>query len=265
MILSATGTVILKRPGSASPVPVVENVWFSMGDLLEVAEGAFAKVLCTEGICQLGKGSYTACCTPECSILITMMRVTTGGTPPVLRAELSAKDAEGLSRAESQIREMKLGNVTTQFLITNLYSGWKIQEANQELNRLSTLLEKPEAKQELKELYLPVIRTTGDLQLKSNRVEDAKKLYSLSIGTNVKTTELNEKDAANEKAAAYKGLADAYKHGGDDSRAIRNLQAAKEIYTKQGEAQSAEQTEKQILEIKKMQRTDRPILRPTPR
>jgi tetratricopeptide (TPR) repeat protein len=249
MILKAVGAVSITKRGTSNPVPVLENVWFAAGDLLQVGAGAFAKIGCAEKICQLGTGQYTTCCSAECSVLVTMMRVTSANVPPVLRVQLSPQDASALNTAEMQIREMKLGEVTTQFLITNLYSGWKIQEANQELNRLSTLLAKPEAKQELKELYQPVVIKTGDLHLKQSRFQDAEKFYQIGI-SNLQPTDLNQRDTAIEKAAAHQGLATAYKQGGNKEEAVRNLEKARDIYIEQGDTKAVNATEKEISNTK---------------
>jgi hypothetical protein len=182
-----------------------------------------------------------------------MMRVTTGDTL-IGRAELSPADASALNDAEKRIRELKLGGVTTQFLMTNLYSGWKLQETNQELDRLTIQLANPSAKEELKGLYLPVVRKTGDLHLKVNRVEDAKKLYSINISSASQGSGLNQKAAEKEMAAAYTGLAEAEMKTGEDTKAIRNLEKAKDIQLKQGEIKPAEETQKRIVNIRSLQR-----------
>lgn len=244
MILSVERDVSLKRQGAESFVPIVAKVWFAVGDVLQVGQTAFANVLCADRICRLGTGNYTTCCSTECAVRVAMMRVTSGDAPPVRIAELSPADAIALKDAEKGIRALNLGELTTQFLMTNLYSGWKLKETDDELNRLNIQLAKPEAKQELRELYLPVMRKTGDLHLKVNRLEDAKKVYELNLNAVSQTNNLNE------KAAAHQGLAEVYRQGGDKNQAVHNLEKAKEIYVRKGETESAVATEKQIVNVR---------------
>ena len=253
MILSTEGNVNLIPQGAGAPSPIKEGVWFVAGDTLDIGPNSFAKVLCREGICRLGPGKYDSCCRSECCVVVKMMRVTTGDAL-IGRAELSPADASAFNDAEKRIRELRLGAVTTQFLMTNLYSGWKLQETNQELDRLTIQLANPSAKEELKELYLPVVRKTGDHYLKMNRVEDAKKLYSINISSASQESGLNQKVAGQEMAAAYTGLAEAEMKTGDNSKEIRSLEKAKDIQLKQGEIKPAEETEKRIVNIRNLQR-----------
>lgn len=188
-----------------------------------------------------------------------MMRIEAGNNPPVVKkADLSDANAKTLNDAELNIRSLDLGPVTTQFLITRLYSGWKLEETNQELDRLTIQLSTPEAKQELQQSYLPVIRKTGDMQRRLNRIDKAKELYQKDISSSTETTDPIE------KAAAHTRLAEAYKESGNKDEAVRNYQAAKDIYVKQGETKAAAATEKQIVNTQEIKRIDKTTLRKGP-
>jgi hypothetical protein len=241
MILSVQNDVSLKRQGASSFVPILRNVAFRMGDLLQIGNNSTAKVLCSaRGICQLPMGTYNACCTDSCKVEIQMLRAENTGTPlPIVkRVDLPANEAAQLNQSENSIRQLQLGPVTTQFLITKLHSGWKLEETNEELNHLQDQLAKPAAQEELKDLYWPVIRKTGDMQLKINNTSKAKELYQLNINS-------AEPDSV-EKAAAHERLGQVYSQNGDQKEAIRNLEKAQEIYLKGGDKKAAAATEKQI-------------------
>lgn len=244
MILSVRKDVSLKRQGASGFVPILRNIAFRIGDLLQVGNDSAAKVLCSDrGICELETGTYSSCCSASCKVQIQMLRVGTGPTMPIVRkTDLPVVEAEQLNRAEASIRQLDLGPVTTQFLITKLYSGWKLEETNQELDRLTIQLKQPEAKQELQELYVPVIRKTGDMHLKLNRIGEAKDLYQININS--------QTNNSFEKAAAHEGLAQAYKQGGNKNEAVRNLEVAKDIYVKQGDTKAVAATEKEIANTK---------------
>ena len=257
MILRGDGDVSLRRQGTPTFIPIVEKVWFSDGDTLQIGNTSSARVLCADrGLCLLGVGTYTACCTPACALEVQMMRRVGAPNSGVIvkKSDLAPADAKALNEAETKIRNLDVGQVTTQFLITNLYSNWKLEETNQQLDLLSNQLTKPEARQELKELYPTVTTKTGNMHLRFNRVEDAKKLYLLNLSTSPKTSNLKE------TAAAHAGLAQAYKQSGDTTQAVQNFEVAKDIYLKQGETKSAAATEKQILETKGAKRFDKATL-----
>ena len=251
MILSVRKDVSLKRQGSSSFVPILRNVSFRIGDLLQVGNDSAAQVLCsTRGICELSVGIYSTCCTASCQVQIQMLRFENDASIAVVnRIDLPANEAGRLNQAEASIRQLELGPVTTEFLITKLHSGWKLEETNQELDRLTIRLAKPEAKEELKDLYLPVVRKTGDMQLKINKLDKAKELYQLNI--NSQTSD------STEKAAAHEGLAEAYKQSGDKNEAVRNFEMARDIYVKQGDAKAAAATEKRIVNTRALQRMDK--------
>jgi hypothetical protein len=242
MILSVTNDVSIKRQGAASFVPILHNVAFRFGDLLQIGNNSMATILCSaRGLCELAVGTYTECCTDTCKLQVQMLRTANTGNPlPIVkRVDLPANEAAQLNQSENSIRQLQLGPVTTQFLITKLHSGWKLEETGEELDRLQNQLAKPEAQEELKELYLPVIRKTGDMQLKINNTSKARELYELNISS--------APPDSIEKAAAHERLGQVYSQSGDQKEAIRNLQKAQEIYVKQGDKKAAAATEKQIV------------------
>jgi tetratricopeptide (TPR) repeat protein len=257
MILSTEGTVNLRPQGATGFAPILEKVWFMPGDELQVGQNSLAKVLCDSGICQLRMGNYNTCCTSECAVVVAMMR-TKGGDKPVKRIELSPAEASILNESERKIRELNLGEVTTQFLITNLYSEWRLEETNQALDRLDAQLAHPAAQRELKELYKPMMRKTGDLHLKVNRVGEAEKLYLKDLNTVTPNNALNKRAVEKEKAASHAGLAEVETKRGNKTEAIRNLEKAKEIYVNQGDTKAVADTEKRIVKVRTSQQTIQP-------
>jgi hypothetical protein len=248
------GDVFIKKRGSQSFMPRLHDS-FSIGDRLKIGEApSFVSVLCPDRLCKLYTGEYDTCCSASCTQVAPMMRIAAGDNPPVVKkADLSPADAKTLNDAESNIRSLDLGPVTTQFLVTTMYSGWKLEETNHELDRLTIQLATPQAKQELQQSYLPIIRKTGDMQRKVNRIEKAKELYQIDISSS--------SENPIEKAAAHARLAEAYKESGDKTEAVRNYEIAKDIYVKQGETRAAVATEKQITNTQAIQRTDKTTLR----
>jgi hypothetical protein len=253
MILSVRKDVSLKRQGAPEFVPILRNIAFRIGDTLQVGVDSTATVLCSErGICELVKGTYSSCCSAECKTQIQMLRMGTGpNTPVVKRSELTPDEVLKLNTAEAGIRKLELSPLATQFVLTRLHSGWKLEETNQELDTLTNQLKQPGAKEELKDLYLPVVRKTGDMQLKLNRLDKAKELYQLNISS--------QANDSFEKAASHEGLATVSKQSGDKEDAVRNFEMAKNIYLKQGNTKAATTTEKEIANTK-LQRTDKTTL-----
>ena len=168
-------------------------------------------------------------------------------TPVVKRTELTPDEVLKLNTAEAGIRQLELSPLATQFVLTRLHSGWKLEETNQELDTLTNQLKQPGAKEELKDLYLPVLRKTGDMQLKLNRLDKAKELYQLNISS--------QANDSFEKAASHEGLATVSKQSGDKEDAVRNFEMARNIYLKQGNTRAVTTTEKEIANTK-LQRTD---------
>lgn len=261
-ILSTQNIVTLTRKGTNAPQAIKGNVGFRIGDLLQVGSQSVATVLCKRRMCDLGPNTYTSCCTVPCQNQITLGHRDEREMPLISRNELSAEDAATLAGAEKAVRNLNLGPVTTQFLITTLYTNWKIKEANQELDRLSSQLTEPAAKAELQGLYAPAVNRTGNMYFKYNRIDDAKKLYLLNLSRS------SISDDSREKAVSHVGLAQTYQREGDKSKAISNFETAKEIYVKQGDSQAAASTERQISNTRASQgmeiRRTQPLIRRTP-
>ncbi|MGZ5483903.1 MAG: hypothetical protein ACXWID_18245 [Pyrinomonadaceae bacterium] len=241
LILSTKNKVNLKRKGASDFVPVLRRVGFRIGDLLQVGDASTATVLCQKWTCDLGPNTYSSCCAASCPNSIAMVRSAEQNDLPVIpKGELPASEAAALAQAESRLRGLELGPVTTQFLITTLYSNWRLVEADRELEQLSNQLDTPAAKQELQGLYNSVVTRSGNMNMRFNRIGDAKKLYLLGIKTDVPDQDPRE------KAAAHVGLADTYIKSGSQTDAIKSLEKARDIYVKEGDAQAVSATEKQI-------------------
>jgi hypothetical protein len=263
-ILSTKNIVNLTRKGTNTPQAVKTKVPFQLGDLLEIGDKSFATVLCKRGTCVLGLGNYNSCCTVPCQGQVNMLRRGDMQDMPIIaRNELPSAEGAALIDAEKGLRALELPPVTTQFLITTLYTNWRIKEANQELDRLSIQLESPDAKQELQQLYAPVITRTGDMHFKYNRIGDAQKFYLLNLKGSADV--LDPRD----RAAAHVGLAQTYEVKGDKSEAISNLESARDIYMKQGDSKAAASTEKQIEKNRGIRGVDgirktRPLIQKSP-
>ena len=263
-ILSTQNIVNLTRKGSNTPEAVKFYTGFRLGDLLEVARDSFATALCQKGTCVLGLGNYHSCCTVPCQGQVSMIRREDSSEMPLIfRKELPPEEEARLATAEQGLRGLNLGPVTTQFLVTTLYTNWRIKEANQELDKLSVQLVNPEAKQELQQLYTPALTKTGNMHLKYNRLDDAKKMYQLTLSRS------SVEDNPRERAAAHVGLAQTYEVSGDKTEAITNLEDAREIYVKQGDTNAAASTEKRIEKNRTIRSVDeikrtRPLIQKSP-
>ena len=264
-ILSTHHIVNLTPKGTNTPIPVIIKTPFNLGDLLAVADASDATVFCTKkGTCLIGPGNYNSCCTAPCQGQVSMIRRENASDLPIIpRAELSPEEAANLTVAEKGLRDLNLGPVTTQFLITTLYTNWRIKEANQELDKLSIQLTNPDAKQELQQLYTPAVTRTGNMHLKYNRVDDAKKMYQLTLDRS------SVNDDPRTRAAAHIGLAQTNEIKGEKNEAVNNLENAKEIYVKEGDQNAAASTEKQIEKTKTIRKIDtikttRPLMQKSP-
>lgn len=257
--------VNLTRKGTNTPVAMQIDFIFNLGDLLEVGDASNATAVCPKkGTCLLGPGNYNSCCTVPCQGQVSMIRRENASDLPIIpRVELPADEAAKLNVAEKGLRELNLGPVTTQFLITTLYTNWRIKEANQELDKLSVQLTNPEAKQELQQLYAPAVTRTGNMHLKYNRPDDATKMYQLTLDR----SSVNDDPRA--RAAAHIGLAQTAEIKGDKTEAVNNLENAKQIYVKQGDQNAASATDKQIEKTRAIRKIDtikttRPLVERSP-
>ena len=262
-ILEPINIVNLTRKGTNTAVAMKIDFIFNLGDFMEVGAASNATAVCPKtGTCLLGPGNYNSCCTVPCQGQVSMIRRTDASDLPIIpRAELPADEAAKLSIAEKGLRDLNLGPVTTQFLITTLYTNWRIKEANQELDKLSIQLANPEAKQELQQLYAPAVTRTGNMHLKYNRPDDARKMYQLTLDRS------SVDDDPRARAAAHIGLAQTAEVKGDKTEAVNNLENAKQIYVKQGDQNAAAATDKQIEKTKTLRnidRTTRPLMQRSP-
>ncbi len=245
------GDVQLQRKGFEAFSPLLSGL-FRTGDRLKIGINSSAQILCLnpKRLCQLNPGEYQDCCGPTCTVVAQMMRTGVGENAPIIsKAELSNEQTQALTAAEQNIRNLQLGAATTQFLITRLYAGWKLQETTVELDRLTVELEKPEARTELKQNYRAIKDSVAEIQTNFNRPDRAKDM----LNSNLKS----EPGDALEDATTHVRLADAYNRSGDQKEAEKNLEKAKDIYATHGEAKAAEKLNENIRTIRAERGLDR--------
>src|SRR5438132_11306570 len=126
MIIEVKQDVSLKPKGTSEFVRILRGP-FHLGDVLQVGENSFATVLCPDvNVCSLRKGLYTECCKGTCDDMIRLQP--TGGENStrafMKKADLPADELLALNTEETKIRKLGTDEVTTQFLIANLYSSW---------------------------------------------------------------------------------------------------------------------------------------------
>jgi len=249
LILSTEREVLLKPKGAAAFVPILKNVPFHPGDVLRVGDAAKAIVFCRD-VCELGTGEYVKCCIPVCRTVINIHP--TGSTPRtevLMRKDLPPEQAIAFNEQESRIERLELSDTSKQFLKANLYSWWKLKEASNELQTLTEKLDKPEAKHELKQVYAPIMRKTGDLFVEVNQKERALDRYQKTIELPPDTT-ANTDSAIKEKAAAHTRIAEIYAEKGNKNEAVANLDTAKRMYVRTGETQKAAEADRKMAKIK---------------
>lgn len=245
MIFKVDKDVSLKSRGAAVFNSILNGL-FHNGDILRVGEQAFAWVTCPDGhVCALGTGDYTDCCNVTCAEPI-QMRPPDGETRVMMRKiELPAGERQQFETAEFRIRKLGADEVTEQFLIANLYSSWKLSEANDEVEKLSFKLKDKEAQQKLGALYVPLIRKTGDLYFKIDEKVKAERNYHKAL--EIAPAASNEQ----EKAAAHSSLGKLYETTGRKEAAVENLQKATTIYEKEGETQKATRIRSAITKVQR--------------
>jgi tetratricopeptide (TPR) repeat protein len=233
MIFKVDKDVSLKNKGAADFVSIVSGL-FRNGDVLRVGAQALAWVTCPDGhVCPLGAGDYYDCCNVACAEPI-QMRPPDGETRVMMRRiDLPSGERQKFETAELRIRKLGADEVTEQFLIANLYSSWKLTEANDEVEKLSVKLKNHEAQQKLGALYVPLVRKTGDLYFKIDQKVKAERSYTKAI--EIAPAQSDER----EKAAAHSSLGQLYETTGRKKAAVENLQKATTIYEKEGETQKA--------------------------
>jgi len=169
MIIRVEKDVRLKAKGAAVFKAILYGV-FRAGDTLQVGEQSKAWVECPDhSLCPREKGLYAECCREVCDSGIRIPPPANSASQArvvfISKSELPPSELKIFQLQETRIRDLGANEVTTQFLIADLYSSWKLVEAKDEVNNLSWKLAKPETKEELKMLYAPMWRRTGDLQL----------------------------------------------------------------------------------------------------
>ncbi len=243
MIISVKNDVRLRRKGATNFVHIPGGL-FRSGDLLRVGDASTAFVDCNEAaLCSLGKGDYPKCCGDVCESRVALRPPEgTQRTAMVKIAELPPDQLQLLRNSESQIRALEADDVTTQFLIANLYSSWKVKEANQEVDKLSEKLRDPQAPQKLDTLYWPMLKKNADLYKKLDDKGQAEQTYK-------KLTEVAVPTDQQTKADAHVSLGLLYKETGRKEEAVQNLQKGKQLYEAQGNQKKAEDVRKTIVKI----------------
>jgi len=247
MIFKVSNQVELKSKDAADFVRILSGL-FRGGDILRVGDQAVAWVSCPDNhICPLQKGEYTECCHVSCADGIDL------GPPPteaprsmMRRYDLPADDQQRFATAENKIRGLGTDDITQQYLIAYLYSCWKLQEADQEVEKLSIKLKDPSAPQRLDKLYAPLIRRTGDLYRKIDQPTKAVEHYRQAIDIAPRVNDEKE------KAAAHASLGQLYEARGEKKEALENLKQATTIYKNQGDNKKSEDIKRAMMRVQKV-------------
>lgn len=245
MIFKVQNDVKLKAKGAAYFVRIVGGL-FRGGDELQVGAESTAWVSCADDrICPLGQGLYTDCCKGTCQNEIRMKPPE--GQPVramMKKQDLPPNELQLVEANEAKIRSLGANEVTTQFLIANLYSSWKLIEANNELDKLNQTLKTPAAEQQLDTLYAPMLRKTGDLYLQVNQKGQAEQSYK-------KAVEMSQTKDPRDQADAHIKLGELYENSGQRDKAVVNLKQGQQIYEKTGEVEKAAATRRALSTIEK--------------
>jgi hypothetical protein len=249
MIIRVERDVSLKAKGATDFVRILSGL-FRGGDTLQVGDQSKAWVSCPDhSVCPLGTGLYAECCRDVCENGIRIP------PPPnsesqnrvvfISKSELPPADLQMFQLQETRIRNLGADEVTTQFLMADLYSSWKLVEAKDELKDLTQKLNKPGTKQELKMLYVPMLRRTGDMQLRVKQQDEAEDSYK-------KAVELApESNDPREKADAHVSLGQFYEKSGQKEKAVINLKQGEQLYERGGDVKKAAATRQAIVNIQK--------------
>lgn len=246
MIFKVDKEVSLRSKGAADFVRILSAL-FRSGDVLRVGQQAVAWVTCPDGhVCPLSSGEYTDCCHFTCPDPI-QMQPPEGTEVRLMMEKRNLPPGERLifEESEKKIRQLGADQVVTQFLIANLYSSWKLKEANEEVDKLQLQLKDPEAPQKLNLLYLPMVRKTGDLYLKIDKKVEAERNYKQVV--DLAPRKRDEK----EEAAANVSLGQLYEKTGQKEAAAEKLNKATVLYEKQGDVQKATQTRRAMIKAQK--------------
>lgn len=240
LIVDVEKDVQIKLKGAQEFKPIVRWPFFS-GDTLQVGIGSKAFVKCKD-LCELITGTYTACCTPECKVKVPFGRrdgTDIGAPQPMMSInDLRPEEVAAIADSESKLQQLGLGKTTTQFLKANLYSSWRLKEAERELDLLSLELRGSEAREELGNIYAPVTRKTGDFLVLVSLQDKAVIQYKKAIQLGPQTAD-TEPNYLREKATAHVRLAEVYAAKGNRAEAVENLVQAKKIYVNQGDTVKA--------------------------
>jgi hypothetical protein len=248
MIFKVDNEVLLKSKGQSDFVRILSGL-FRGGDVLRVGQQATAWVNCPDGhVCPLNSGEYTNCCNVACANPIQLSPPPSKGDEPrvmMRKMDLPPGERQQFDAAELKIRQLGADDLTQQFLIANLYSSWKIKEAGDEVKKLSQKLQDPKAPDQLKQLYLPMVRKTGDLYFKIDQRAEAERSYNkvIELAPQVK----DEK----EQAAAHSSLGQLYETTGQKEAAVKNLEKATVLYDREGETQKATQVRRALTKVRK--------------
>ena len=251
MIIRVERDVSLKAKGAAEFIRIVSGL-FRNGDTLQVGDQSKAWVSCRDGsICPLGKGLYDDCCKAGCENEIRIPPPSNSESENrvalIRKSELPPVELQTFELQESRIRQLGSDEVTTQFLIANLYSSWKLSEAKDELKNLTLKLNKAGTKDDLKTLYAPMLRETGDMQLSVMQKEEAETSYKRAVKVE---PELSD---SREKAAAHVSLGELYEKNGQKVEAVRNLETSERLYKKEGDTVKAAAARRAITTLRKPQ------------
>ncbi|MDX6613349.1 MAG: hypothetical protein QOD75_2535 [Blastocatellia bacterium] len=249
MIVRVERDVTLREKGAAEFRRILQGE-FHGGDTLQVGAQAKAWVECADHtVCPHGPGTYTQCCRDVCDGGIAIAPPKDSETQSriafIRKSELPPGELKTLEVQEAKIRRLGADQVTTQFLITDLYSSWKLVEAKDELKGLTKKLDSAEAKQDLKTLYLPMLRRTGDMQLKVGVKEAAEKTYLKAVDLAPQTA------SPREKADAHVTLGQFYEKTGQKDKAVANLEKGEQLYRIQGDTTKATAARETIQKIQK--------------
>lgn len=246
MIFKVDRDVSLKAKGAVEFAPIIYSL-FRSGDMLRVGDQSIAWVKCADGtVCPLGKGEYSECCRGACDNGLRL-------NPPegtetrayMMKIELPPNERRQFELTETKIRALGASEITTQFLIADLYSSWKLKEANQEVDKLSIQLKDPKAAREMSTLYLPMVRKSGDMYYKMDKRGQAEESYK-------KVVELAPQSRAeNEKASALVSLGQLYDDSGRKQEAVEKLEQGKKIYEKEGDVKKAADVNRKIIKAQR--------------
>ena len=245
MIIKVENDVKLKLKGK-SDFSQFPGGMFHVGDLLRVAPSSAAFADCgARAVCKLGAGDFSKCCGSECANLIALGPSPSDGRITVVAiADLPADQRQKLQASETRIRALGADEITTQYLIANLYSAWKVKEATAEVDKFSEKLNDPAASQKLRMLYWPMVKRNGDLYDRMGNKGRAEQTYK-------KLTENSKADDPQAKAAAHVSLGEMYVQDGRKEEAIQSLQKGKKLYEVEGNRAKAENVRKSINQIQK--------------